>query len=535
MDPVEKLFRDLPSPDADQAALEKNGVWDQDRFMQVVTSYVPSKSKDKDRQFVAEWAKSFAANPKPEALRSELGRFALEKPKIPSDGSSKTQQLKYHAWISQGRKDEDYPFKAKESSDEKRVDHAKCSHTFLPAELTDTKICADCGKPDAQAACGGCLVKLDSHVVMKTAYCNATCQARHWSNHKSKCLGRKKISLAVDIIYNIFVTFQKTAWIEKQIACIAEQKGITNITHRDDPNIWALQGKPFVRNFPSDITPSEEHALAVLFDSECQQLMSTCHDVVRLLLMPLCKQLQEVFVMPRNAHRPTCDIRSGRAFNTMYSRHTVLCATLKSGEQFAIDVTGAQFGWRETVAPWGVWVSHRVAGKPCFEPFGSSQQTMQMIYPYRASQHLNYSESQLSTLVKDMQVAIQNKMDEHNAPSAIELYKLHETAFDLCKNAMLSVAEESLTKGLDLMHAAGVGRCYIDASGQWQATTTPKQADALKQIWITDKDMKNAKGRDEKLYSMYLMRCKCHSKKILFRDAGLNMPDMAGRLNPRAR
>ncbi|KAI1752258.1 hypothetical protein F4782DRAFT_546948 [Xylaria castorea] len=506
MDPIEKLFRDLPSPEADRVALDQYGTWDQAHFSRVFASFYPFQSCDPDHKFVATCAKSFLETQNSATLRSELGRFALDKLQIPDDGSAKSQQLKYHVWMSQGRKDEEYPFKNKECSEGQRVDLPEGSHAFLPAKLTDPKICANCAKPDIEAACSGCLVELDSHVVMKTAYCNKACQTQHWKEHKSQCLERKKICRAVSLMYDLFVTFQKKAWIDKQVVGITEKQGITNIIH-DQPDEWAFQGKPFVCCFPSGLAPSEEHALAVLFDSECQQLLSTCQGLVALLLLPLCQTLHEVQIIPRNAYRPTCDMRYNIAQNTMYNKHTVLCVTLKSGEQMAVDIAGAQFGWRETLAQWGVWTGHRVAGKPCAEPFGYAQQRMQMLYPSAAPQFVHVSDSQRLSLAQKMQVAIQNKMKENNVPSAGRLYKLDDDAFTACKLAMLSSAEEALDNGLRELHESKVGLCYIDARGQWQATTTKQQAEALERVWLTDEDVKMAKDKGTDLRVTYQSRC----------------------------
>ncbi|KAF2963579.1 hypothetical protein GQX73_g9994 [Xylaria multiplex] len=523
MDSIEKLFRDLPSPAADRAALERNGTWDLAHFSRALTSFRPSQSSDPDREFFVKWTRSFLETQDFATLRSELGRLALDKAQIPDDGSAKSRQLKYHAWISQGRKDEEYPFKDEEISEGKPVGLLTGGHAFLPDKLTNPKTCANCAKPNTEAACGGCLVVLDSHVVMKTAYCSKGCQTQHWQEHKLQCLGRRKVCRAVSLIYDLFVMFQKKAWIDKQVASITEKQGITNIIH-DQPDEWAFQGKPFVRCFPSGIAPSEEHALAVLFDSECQQLLCTCQGLVKLLLLPLCKTLQEVEIMPRNAYRPTCDMRHDTAHNTMYNQHVVLCATLKSGEQMAIDIAGAQFGWRETVAPWGVWISHRVAGKPCPQPFGHAQQCMQMLYPFAAPQFVQASESQRSSLAQKMQVAVQNKMKEHKAPSAHELYKLDDVAFASCRSAMLSGAEKALDNGLRELHESKVGLCYIDARGQWQATASKEQAEALKRVWLTDEDVKTAKDKGRDLRLIYQLRCKNQGTRQKFKAAGLNMP-----------
>ncbi|KAI3339650.1 hypothetical protein F4824DRAFT_508474 [Ustulina deusta] len=524
MDPIEQLFRDLPSPAAEQSVLDQHGMLDSAQFCWVLKSFSPSGSCDPDREFVAKWARSLSKDRDYERARSELGRFALDKPQIPDDGSAKSQQLKYHAWISQGRKEEEYPFQSstQDCSEGQGVDLPDGGHAFLPAKLTDPKICANCRQPDADAACGGCLVMLDSHVVMKTAYCSKTCQTQHWKEHKSQCLARRKVCRAVSLIYDLFIMFQQKAWIDKHVVSITEKHGIINVLH-DKTDGWALQGKPFMCRFPSGMAPSEEHARAVLFDSDFQQLLSTCQGFVRLLLLPLCQTLQEVHIMPRNAYRPICLTRNNTADNTMYHPHVVLCATLESGEQVAVDIAGAQFGWRETVAPWGVWTSHRMAGKSCADPFGSSEYCMQTVYRLVAPQFVQVCESLRSSLAQKMQVAIQNKMKENKAPSAGELYKLDAAAFASCKLAILSSAEEALDNGLRKLYESKVGFCYIDVRGEWQATTTKQQAEALKGVWLTEEDVKMAKDEGTDLKIIYRLRCKNQGRQK-FRAAGLNMP-----------
>ena len=43
----------------------------------------------------------------------------------------------------------------------------------------------------------------------------------------------------------------------------------------------------------------------------------------------------------------------------MWRGHTVLRVTTKAGEDFAIDITGAQYGWQDTFAKWDVYENCR--------------------------------------------------------------------------------------------------------------------------------------------------------------------------------
>lgn len=90
MDPVEKLFRALPSPQDDQATQHQCGEWDQMRFRDVFMSFRSSGSQDPDRVLAAKCVKALKETGDAPTLRSELGRLALDKSQIPDDGSIKS-------------------------------------------------------------------------------------------------------------------------------------------------------------------------------------------------------------------------------------------------------------------------------------------------------------------------------------------------------------------------------------------------------------------------------------------------------------
>ncbi|KAI0433672.1 hypothetical protein F5Y09DRAFT_54640 [Xylaria sp. FL1042] len=522
MDSVEKLFQDLPSPDAERAFLDKQGEWDVLCFQRVFQSFSPSTSNDPDREAVARWVQILERSSSFATLRSEIGQFALDMPIIPDDGSAKSLQLKYHAWISQGRKDHDYPFEQKDCSSGQQDDLLKDSDGFLPAKLTDPKICANCAKPNAKTWCGGCLLVQDSHVILKTPYCNKDCQTQHWKEHKPYCLAKKKIIRAVSLIYDLFIMFEKKAWFSKQVVGITERQGTTNIIH-SEPCEWEVQGKPFVRHFPSVQAPSEQHFLAALLDSECQQLLTTFDGLVDLLLLPACKDLSEVQMVPRNAYRPTCDMRRGGVHNTMYNHHTVLCITLKSDEKVVVDIGGAQFGWREVIAPWDIWTNQRVAGTPVHQDYGYAKECLNMDHGFVVAQYIQASDAQRLSLAQKMELAVETKMTELNLSSALNLYKLDNDDFASCKQAILSCAEEALDNGLRKLHESKLGRCYINSNGHWQATTTKEQAEALKRVWLSEEDVRKAKERGRNLMMMYRLRCRNPVTRQKLLAAGLSI------------
>ncbi|KAI0817799.1 hypothetical protein GGR55DRAFT_685317 [Xylaria sp. FL0064] len=524
MDSVEKLFQGFPSPGFERALIKRNGVWDAFDFDRVFGSFSPHNSNDLDRYMIARWAQMVKQGITPTVLRSEIGQFALDKYQIPNNGSAKSKQLKYHAWISQGRKDEEYPFNDDDFSAARDGDLLKNSAGFLPNKLADSKICANCAKPNAKFSCSDCLLVQDSHVVMKTPYCNKACQFEHWKEHKSYCHARRKVCRAVSLLFDLFVMLEKKAWLRKLVSGVTEKQGITNII-QDWPDDWMYRGKPFVGPFPSVKAPSEEHALAALLASECQQPVTVFHNFVSVLFLPLCRELSEVQMAPRNAYRPTCIMRLHGVSNTMYNEHTVLRATLKSGEQMVVDICGAQFGWRETIAPWEVWTSYRSAGKTTVRPFGSTKKDMEKTF---TAQFVRDSDYRRGLLAQKMQRGIQS--ENRGGLSVAELYKLDDATFASCKLAILSAAERALDDGVRELHESKMGRCYLDLCGNWLATTSKQQGEALAGVWLTDKDVEDAKRNGIDLSSLYKFRCSNPSNRQKFKAANLFMPWYGGGL-----
>ena len=54
--------------------------------------------------------------------------------------------------------------------------------------------------------------------------------------------------------------------------------------------------------------------------------------------------------------------------------HSVLRVTLGNGERYALDTTGAQYGWPETVTPWDLYCEVKVQSIKSIHPFGYTKE-----------------------------------------------------------------------------------------------------------------------------------------------------------------
>ena len=54
-------------------------------------------------------------------------------------------------------------------------------------------------------------------------------------------------------------------------------------------------------------------------------------------------------------------------------RHVILRVTLNNGEKYAMDITGQQFGWQQSIIPWVQYESSRIRSIVSISPFGESK------------------------------------------------------------------------------------------------------------------------------------------------------------------
>ena len=88
---------------------------------------------------------------------------------------------------------------------------------------------------------------------------------------------------------------------------------------------------------------------------------SKCHDAD--LFLDYCSKISEVTYRVKNPcfrmHRVYV-INQKDTLDITDFRHTILKLTLNNGEQHALDLTGAQYGWTETIMPWAPYAKSRV-------------------------------------------------------------------------------------------------------------------------------------------------------------------------------
>ncbi|KAI1267705.1 hypothetical protein F5Y18DRAFT_424840 [Xylariaceae sp. FL1019] len=520
MDPIKELFIHLPTTAADMNSLYQYGTLDRENFIRAVMSFHDGPSQDADRQFITAWAKSFAAGKLDYlALRGALGHYAFEKPHIPVDISSKSKQLRYQCWIFKGRKDEDNPFRRTESPAAPPMN----MHVCIPWRLIHFGKCATCGGKNTKSICKGCFNTVDSLGGLVIMYCNKTCKITHWEDHKAQCRGRRMIWRAASLIHDLYLMFRKRTCVTNGLVSIKEQKGVACIRYTNMRRS-ALLGEQCIRHFPSHITDSEDLADAALMVNKSQDVLIDFHSFLELFLYPLCEKMEVITIAPQNARRPTYQEADGIIVSNMFNTHSVLRVTLSYGEQFAVDLTGAQYGWRDVVSTWFAWSKHRALSMHTLTHPEISANTL--IDAGVQIEHI--SKPHRIQLLSAMKTAVMGKMHEKSLHSGVEFFNLSSSdEYNSVKQALLSSAEAALDNGLRQVHAAGIGLLYhngrtIKITENWQ------QANALKNVWLTELDYIRNEDVQGGGLAVYQRRCREERVRKILLDAEVYMYEIPG-------
>ncbi|KAI1853990.1 hypothetical protein JX266_001131 [Neoarthrinium moseri] len=289
---------------------------------------------------------------------SQLARCGLTRPLSIDAGAKKERQLAYWAWIAKGRRDDECPLKEATRLSRNYEAEEPVQHNLLPEGSVVPALCAACGSPDATKKCKGCLIKHGDHITAATVYCNAACQTLHWKTHKAACKIRKQMYHATYLLAEIYRQQLRSTNIVNSVS-VSEENGIITM-EECDPKL-DFRGKTFFQPVPNSSNLSDTHLEAVLTFGWCHNLVHEVDPLLDLLIKPLCKTLEEVTVVPKNAHTTVCRLEHMGIYryNGMWL-HKVIRATLKSGDQIAVDLTGAQYGWCEVATPWEAYCKHRV-------------------------------------------------------------------------------------------------------------------------------------------------------------------------------
>ncbi|KAI0515280.1 hypothetical protein F5B22DRAFT_196141 [Xylaria bambusicola] len=476
MDPVEKLFSSLADPEGSSVTDSVNAG---NKLTAALEEFINGPpSKDSDYQYLLNHAqKAFIKGVSTVTyFRQQLAHLAAQKPIPRKDKSFKARQLRYHRWFAYGMKTETYPF-------EKRKPAGPASNARIAARVSP-RACAACGRPDANMRCSDCSLSDDGHILEKTAYCNKMCLENDYKAHKKTCDCRRMVLRAASLMDNMFRAMQEATYIYA-LGKVYKKDGMVYLLDNNWDRV-GITGRRLFVPFPKGVADNKEMRLALLYWAQSEEVTLSLFFLIKTIFKPVCKNVELVHVQPRNVITPICQMTAGRALNVCLYRHTVLKLTLMSDEQYVLDLSAAQFGWRETLAPWTAWTELRAAGMDepkALKPSGSKiSPTVQqsVLEAHQQDFRMTLMEAVVKELHSLRDLGKKLKADQH---------EFGRTEFEIramMRHKIFLLIKDECRKDKYRLWVCGAPNFNVRIAGELE--------DVLKELWISPKEYDRLKG-----------------------------------------
>ncbi|KAG9689042.1 palmitoyltransferase akr1, partial [Aureobasidium melanogenum] len=215
--------------------------------------------------------------------------------------------------------------------------------------------CTNCGNLDAKAHCSGChgAPEVDGTFQTGVRYCNKECQKAHWPHHRRGCKNmqdRKALFRAGSLLQKIWYMVRRESF-DNCVVKAEEVNGELLIHEGNYGSEPTIRENGFYREFPDAIFESKQDAETCLILLCCAESLSHMYMVTSWLLKNICAEIKETTVKVVKADRRSRYVSQEWGGDFL---HEVLQVHLNSGERYAIDLTGAQYGWFDKpITEWG--------------------------------------------------------------------------------------------------------------------------------------------------------------------------------------
>ncbi|KAI0539225.1 hypothetical protein GGR58DRAFT_512453 [Xylaria digitata] len=496
MDSVEKLFEGFTDPEVDSVVGSKESSL---KFHRALAQFLQDPpSQDPDYEYLITHAKkAFTAD---EATYNyfcqQLSHLAVQKTINRKDKSHKARQLKYYRWFALGMKKETYPF-----PEGKPTGHAS---TARIAVLVSSPNCAACGKTNANLRCPDCSFQDDRHIVEKTSYCNKECLQDHYKAHKPICEGRLMVYRAASLLDRIFVAMEEATYVYP-LNEVYKKNGIIYLVDES----WdraGMTGRRIFTPFPKHLVDSADLHRSLLLWGQSEELGLSLFELIKYLFKPMCKSMEQAFVYPRNVIAPVCYLSDGKAMSICLYRHTVLRLTLKSNEQYVIDPTGAQFGWKETLAPWATWSELRSAATD-YQTFQRTSGSLRAAFLNSALE--TQQQEARAALIKSILEGLKNALQTNCDGGSFDLNKLlrsNAVDYQRVEFSIKNMIYQKVYIVITSEYHKDQYRLWVGGAPAFGINVAKNQAKTLKKIWMTPKEYDRLKGGGEDVRKIWVER-----------------------------
>ncbi|CAG9991034.1 unnamed protein product [Clonostachys byssicola] len=232
---------------------------------------------------------------------------------------------------------------------------------------------------------------------------------------------------------------------------------------------------------------------AVLYHNMCVDSLSTGLPLIKALLEPICHSLREISVCPKHPAIKAVDNNE-----IVEVDHAVLYTRLHSGEEFVIDLTGAQYGWEEKLYTWEEFKEYRGTVRYVLD-LGAARAFTTSLMQGHAINSAPRSACDIRRLIcEEVAQSITNYLQE-SGQTADQLMGLD---LDQQRNLIIR-SKETIAKSIEaLVIRSGVGRmCLLFEHGISTPVVVRSEELARKMVsvWFTQEEVQACQGQFEAL------------------------------------
>lgn len=203
-------------------------------------------------------------------------------------------------------------------------------------------------------------------------------------------------------------------------------------------------------------------------------------------------------------------------FNGALTQHETLCATMPSGEHFIIDLSSAQFGWRENLSLVRPFLATRSARMHEAGPRGLTQQMedlMRMATPSDCIERMGHGLKKEVATIMASEIRGFLSSEGFTGPSAvIDMLGMKKVDFDGCVQRLLRVADNAMTRVFENYLARGLYRLCLTRMETVRVTNRASDAASYRDIWLTEKEWAPIRNKPDKLLKLWRAKVKKSSR-----------------------
>ncbi|KAK0111680.1 hypothetical protein ONS95_002025 [Cadophora gregata] len=293
--------------------------------------------------------------------------------------------------------------------------------------------CAHCGKA-AERACTGCndVPAIDDDI-NPIYYCSSACQKEDWQYHKKLCKRlqiRKLFYRAGSVLQEMFYMYREKMF-DKLITRMEKSQGHL-IVYEGRYNPVITTETDCLIPFPTQLCQTEEDRKSVLVHLACDDAsiassLSECCGVVK----------------NQKLHMIDVDILNN-VHNPEFEHEFLRIKLLNGGEEFALDLSSAQYGYFEPIVPWKTYIHNRISTYITHQQFNYFGGTKYRLLAERGHKDIKGIVASLNAESCQELMSSTKKWEEENGMSIMKMLKLPLREFKMKENQLVGFMAKNL-------------------------------------------------------------------------------------------